>query len=148
MKKLYLLFFSIFLLSVSCKKEESATPMKDPTIIQDQEEVEKTMVGSWAGVLNGGGNTENIEVIINKMAPGEKVAEGKYFDPTFSCGFDWTYELFSNGKVVFREKTHAPNMCYDELAVIAHLEDNDLDILHISIRGPNGGLGLGKLDRK
>lgn len=136
-KALYLL--SLTVLFFSCGKEETET-MTIPSILLDQAKVETALVGSWQGqIKESTGLTEAVEVSIEQMLQSKKVAEGIYVASAGSCGFEWTYESFNTttGRVTFREKTLAPNVCFDNVAVLGHFYSNDLDALNLTIEIEN-----------
>ncbi|GEM_PF-3170976 len=134
-----LLILSIFVLILSCKKEEKEEePMVGPTIVLDQVKIEENIVGIWKGMIKGSnGSTENVEATIEKMTIGNKVANGRYFESSFSCGFEWTYESLANGRVTFREKTLNPDICFDDVAVITYFQDDKFNTLYVRIAVSN-----------
>lgn len=135
-----LLIIPFLLLLIACQKDDPvvAEPDDMPVVVLDQAKVEQQVVGNWEGkITETRGATEDVEVTIEKMTLGEKVAEGKYTVPCCSCGFEWTYESFSNGRITFREKTLNPDICFDEVAVLTHFEDEEFDSLHVFIAVAN-----------
>lgn len=136
-KTLLILFFPI--LFITCQKEDPvAQPDDTPVVVLDRATVEQQVVGDWEGkITETPGTTENVEVTVEEMKPGEKVAEGRYFASGFECGFEWTYESFSNGRVTFREKTLNPDICFDEVAILTHFEDEEFDSLRVFIAVAN-----------
>lgn len=145
----YLLFpLLVLFLFVACKKETTEDPVSGPMRVLDQNLVETQLKGNWKGSIEeSSGSMEDMEVIIEAMELGQEVASGTYSGPNFSCGFEWTYEKFIEGKVTFREKTLAPNICFDDVTVIVFFNENDFSVLHVQI--PVQGLFFsGTLDRQ
>ena len=126
--------FALAILSVlfSCEKEE---PIEVPAIVEDQSEIEKNLVGRWKGEIKASGRLdETVEVVIQgEMNIGNKVATGRVYNASFSCDFEWTYEAFNQGKVTFREKTLDPDICYDDVKVVANFESDSFDHLYLNI---------------
>lgn len=132
-----LLALSVFVLILSCKKEEEE-PVAGSTAVLDQVKIEENIVGVWKGMITGSnGLTENVDVTVKEMILGDKVAEGIYSTSSFSCKFEWTYESFANGRVTFREKTLNPNICFDNVAVVGRFQAEDFDTLYLLIVIPN-----------
>lgn len=133
-----LLILSVFVLISSCKKD-STEPMPENFVVTDQAKIEANMPGSWKGMVQEtNGWTEDIEVTITEMKVGEKVGEGRYDTDSFSCKFEWTYESLNEfGFVTFREKTLAPNFCYDNVAVLGTFKNDDFDVVHLIIEIDN-----------
>ena len=130
----------------SCQKDEPTD--SGPVIVMDQAQIEAQLPGSWRGILSGSNNyQESLNVVIDNMVLGEKVAAGDYSEPGFSCNFEWVYESLTSGKVTFRESTPNPDECEDGLAVIVHFEDDDFDVIHVYVSTPIGDIE-GELTRQ
>lgn len=126
-----ILLVTLLACTIACKKDDPVSTQ--PDIMLDQAKVEQNAIGTWEGTIRSGNVTENMKATVERMTLGNKAAEGRYFDPTFACEFEWTYESFSNGRVTFREKTLHPNICLQDLAVIVYFKDEDFNTLYVLI---------------
>ena len=131
MKKPFLFLLIVFFL-ISCDKNNNTST--DLTIVLDQEKVEQNIIGEWKGSISGNnGALEEVTATIENMVLGQKVAEGQYAFSIYKCDFEWTYEAFNNGRVKFRERTLHPEICIDNLTVIAYFEKDNFGSLHLYI---------------
>ncbi len=129
------LILSLLVTTYSCKKDSNEP---QPTMVLDQEEVEKSIIGTWEGETSSDRFSGILRIEIDETLGGLgawKDARG------CECGVKWTYSSFSDGFVrLAEESTYATGCtCFERGRVSIYFMSDDLNTLHATQGFSQGG---------